>query len=413
MRIVAGRADAVGEAGHVGFAGPVELGQAALRVERIGFLQVRHLVPVEAADIFAPADDLADEALDAVERRAPLAIGFLRAAAQLERVEQAEIDAGREHRMEQIVLARDHRVLIGAETFYPLGEKGIGGLSGLLARDGPAELPERAEMVGEPSLDQLDDLLRYGIGFELGPFGGGQPLLGRLAVLAVVIPRAAFGLAVLGHEQPGLAPHLAVEELHPEFLAVLRPVVEFGLAADEAVVAQDFYFAGELVRPLLHVLPHAPLACLDNADETRLVPFDRARDLAGEAAGIVRIAKFGVVDAPSRIAQFLGEMAHGGKDQRDLLLVVADIGRLVPHLHHQDDAIVLGAPAQAGKVAGQLVAEDGHKDGAGHGCSNARPLRWCLTAWRFPASPHSCPVRWPRDRSPPSRRGRNADRPPR
>ena len=268
-------------------------------------------------------------------------------------------------------------------------------------------------MVAEPRLDQLDDLLRHGVRFELGAFRGGEPILGRLAVLAIVIPRAAFGLAALGHEQPGLAPHLAVEELHPQFLAVLRPVVELGLGADEAVVAQDLDRAGELVRPLLHVLPHAPLTRLDHADQPRAVPFDRARDLAGEAARILQIAKFGVVDAPSRIAQFRGEMAHGGKDQRDLLLVVADIGRLVPHLHHQDDGIVLGAPAQAGKVAGQLVAEDGHENGAGHGCSNARPPRWCLTAWRFPASPHSCLVRWPRDRSPPSRRGRNADRLPR
>ena len=268
-------------------------------------------------------------------------------------------------------------------------------------------------MVAEPVFDQRDNFLRHGIRCELRAFGSGEPVLGRLAVLAIVIPRAAFGLAVLGHEQPGLAAHLAVEELHPQFLAVLRPVVELGLTADKAVVAQDFYFAGKLVRPLVHVLPHAPLACLDYADQPRAVPFDRPRNLAGEAPRIVRVAELRVIDAPARIAQFLGEMAHGGKDQRDLLLVVADIGRLVPHLHHQDDTIVLGAPAQAGKVAGQLVAEDGHKDGAGHGCSNARPLRWCLTAWRFPASPHSCPVRWPRDRSPPSRRVRSADRPPR
>ena len=266
MCIVAGGTYTVGKTGHVGFAGPVKLGQAALRVERIGFLQVRHLVPVETADIFAPADDLADEALDAVERCAPLTIGFLCAAAQLERVEQPQIDACRKHRMEQIVLARDHRVLIGAEALNAFGEESIGGLLGLVARHRPAECIERSEMVAEPASDQLDDLLCHGIGFELGPFGRGKPVLWRLAVLAVVIPRAAFGLAVLGHEQPGLAPHLAVEELHPQFLAVLRPVVEFGLAADEAVVAQDFYFAGELVRPLLHVLPHAPFACLNHTD---------------------------------------------------------------------------------------------------------------------------------------------------
>ena len=33
--------------------------------------------------------------------------------------------------------------------------------------------------------------------------------------------------------------------------------------------------------------------------------------------------------------QFLGEVAHGGKQERDLLLVMAHIGRLVMKLGHQ------------------------------------------------------------------------------
>ena len=328
---------------------------------------MRHLVPVEAAHIFAPADDLADEAFDAVERRAALAIGLFGTAAQIERVEQAEVDAGRKHRMEQVVLARYHRVLIGAEAFDPLGEESIGGLLGLVTRDRPAQCIERSEMVAEPVSDQLDDLLRHAIGGEFRAFGRGKPVLWRLAVLAVVIPLAARRFAVILHQQSGLAPHLAIEELHPQFLAVVRPGIELGLRADEAVVAQDLDFTGELVRPLLHVLPHAPLACLDHADEARVVPFDRTCEFAGEAPRIVGIVELRVIDRPPRIAQFLREMAHSGENQRDLLLVVADIGRLVPHLHHEDDAIVLGAPAQAGKVAGQLVAENGDENGAGHG----------------------------------------------
>ena len=101
--------------------------------------------------------------------------------------------------MEQVVLARYHRVLIGAETFDPLGEESIGGLLGLVARDRPAECIERSEMVAEPVFDHLDDLLRHAIGGEFRAFGRGKPILWRLAVLAVVIPLAACRLAVILH----------------------------------------------------------------------------------------------------------------------------------------------------------------------------------------------------------------------
>ena len=172
--------------------------------------------------------------------------------------------------------------------------------------------------------------------------------------------------------------------------------------------------AGELVRPLLHVLTHAPLARFHYADEARGVPFDRAGDLAGEAARISLIVQPHVIDRPSGIAQFLGEVPHGGEDQGDLLLVMLDVGRLVPDLHHQDDGIVLGPPADRGKIARQLVAKDGHEYGvvawAGHCVSNARPLRKCLRAWRFLPSPRRNLRRSHRGRNRPSRRVRSGDR---
>ena len=39
-----------------------------MRGEKIGLGIFRHLQPVEAAHIFAPAEDLADEAFDGIER---------------------------------------------------------------------------------------------------------------------------------------------------------------------------------------------------------------------------------------------------------------------------------------------------------------------------------------------------------
>ena len=94
------------------------------------------------------------------------------------------------------------------------------------------------------------------------------------------------------------------------------------------------------------------------------MPLDRAGGFAGEAASIVLGVQLHVIDRPAGILQLGGEMAHGGKDQDDLLLVMLDVGRLVPDLHHQDDGIVLGPAPDRGEVAGQLVTEDRDEDGA-------------------------------------------------
>jgi hypothetical protein len=70
---------------------------------------------VDAAHELAPADDLADEPLDRVERRPARPPFRLGPAADLERVEQPEVHVGRDDRVVQIAVRGEHRVLIGAE----------------------------------------------------------------------------------------------------------------------------------------------------------------------------------------------------------------------------------------------------------------------------------------------------------
>ena len=106
-------------------------------------------------------------------------------------------------------------------------------------------------------------------------------------------------------------------------------------------------------------------------------PFHRAGKFAGETAGIAAVRQFDVIDRPAGVLQLCGEVAHRGKDQRDLLLVVPDIGCLVPHLHHQDDGIVLGPAPDRGKVAGKLIAQYGNEDRAGVVGTHAAPTRAC------------------------------------
>ena len=54
------------------------------------------------------------------------------------------------------------------------------------------------------------------------------------------------------------------------------------------------------------------------ADIHRLRFIRRARDLAREAAGVVRIVEGNVIDSPPGIGNLRREMAHGGEDQGDL-----------------------------------------------------------------------------------------------
>ena len=56
-------------------------------------------------------------------------------------------------------------------------------------------------------------------------------------------------------------------------------------------------------------------------------------------------------------------MAHRGEQKGDLLLVVADIGRLGHHLDDENDGGGLVHRAQAGEIMAELIAEHGNEDG--------------------------------------------------
>ena len=67
-------------------------GQIAARVKEVARDIIGPLEPIDAADIFAPADDLADEAFGSVDRDPAGPITRLDRAAQSERIEQPGID---------------------------------------------------------------------------------------------------------------------------------------------------------------------------------------------------------------------------------------------------------------------------------------------------------------------------------
>jgi hypothetical protein len=346
------RADGLGHAAHVGLAGPVEGGERALRFEIIRFRIGRHAQPVEAAHIFAPADDLADEALDGVQGR----IRRHRRIADLARLKQTAIEIRRNHGMIEKILRHLHGVLVIAEILQAILDEMRERLQRIRARHRPAEGFEIAEVIGEAPAHETQHLARDGIGRKPQAFGRNHALGQLAAVLGIVVPLAALGLGAL-HEEAGAAAHLAVEELHAVLLLRPRPAREFTPCTDEARILADEDGKTQRLAPALHHPLHAPLARLGGDHLRGLMPRDRPLQLAREGARVRGIIERDVIDGDAPAPQLFRKVPHGAEEESDLLLVMAHVGGLVPDLGHEH-AVVRGEPIERGDAARELIAED-------------------------------------------------------
>ncbi len=181
----------------------------------------------------------------------------------------------------------------------------------------------------------------------------------------VEVPLPA-GRLIAVHQQAGEAAHVAVEELHAELLPALRPGREGGGGGEETVIAQD------LRAPALHHLHHAPFAGFGDEDARWRMPCDGAPHFAGEGAGVGGIVEAHVIDGEAVTAEGFLEMAHGGEDEHQLLLVVLHVSGFFHHLHHQHGVAGLTV-TQRGDATGELIAQ--HDAERGH-------LLFCLSAAR-------------------------------
>ena len=188
-------------------------------------------------------------------------------------------------------------------------------------------------------------------------------------VLGVEVPAPAGRLLAV-HEKAGPPPHLAVEELHAQVAAIRGPAPELPVRADEAVVVADLDRRRRHVGEGLERVAQAPLARLGDHDPLEGPLPQRAQQLAGDRTGVVRILVADIAHGDAARPQPLGEGPHAGENEGDLLLVVTDIGRLLPHLGHEDE-VAGGVEVAQGRqpILGELVAEDeaeGAKSLAGH-----------------------------------------------
>ena len=102
-----------------------------------------------------------------------------------------------------------------------------------------------------------------------------------LAILRVEIPAPACR-GVAFHQEIGLAPHLAVEEFHPQFAAVFRPCREARAAGEKTVVLADVDGNAEAFLPRLHIREHAPFAGKRDDDTLCAMPRHGALQFAEE-----------------------------------------------------------------------------------------------------------------------------------
>ena len=180
---------------HAGIAAPEEIRQRAMRLKIVHRGIVRHLQPVDAAHKFAPAQNLANEALDRVQRRMAGVPGGFGGAHRLAGKQQPGIQIKADMAVIHPRLVRDHRVLIGAEQRQPLGDECVKDSKRLLPCDGKAEIIEIAEMPGAAFGDEGQHLGGGLVGREGRRLRHGQRQVGRFAIVGVIVPPAADRLA--------------------------------------------------------------------------------------------------------------------------------------------------------------------------------------------------------------------------
>ena len=348
---VAGLSDRVGHAGHFRGLAPVHLRQRPVVAERVSGHVVGPGQRPDAADELSPADDLTDEAFGRVDRN-PACLPFgLNRKANLHRVKKAEVDVGRDQRVRQGRVIRQHRVLFVAKARQGVGDEMGQRVQGSGPVHCPVEGAQRAE-VPEAGRHKVEHLFGHRIGGKARRAGAEQISLGRFAVVVVKVPLAARRFVAV-HHQAGLAAHLAVEVLHPQGLAVGGPGGERGMRAQEAVVRQDA--AGQ--RQSLQIGQHAPFAGMGGDQIGRPMLRRAAQDFAGQRLAVGGIVERRIGDGPAVGAKLCRKMSHGRQDQRDLLRVVRNRGALAHHLGHHHHIARLVRRLQGRNQGRQLIAQ--------------------------------------------------------
>ena len=128
-------------------------------------------------------------------------------------------------------------------------------------------------------------------------------------------------------------------------------------------------------RRLGQRLQHPPVAGAGEHDLLRLMLSDGGAQAVGQRLRRAVVIEAAIEHRAALGALSVGEVAHGGEEQHQLFLVLAQIGRLLLRLGHQD-RVARGVEAvERGAVGVELVAADHHKAAQAHGFFASRRQR--------------------------------------
>ena len=255
----------LGQTVHLRVARPIKIGQRPRRPQSIARRIIRPSPNINTAYIFPPADGLTDKSFGGIDRHPPRFPFGLNGPAQIKRIEQPDIEIGRQQRMPKQWLPCQHRILIIAE----IGE-GLLQESRLLGqrafvRHGQIKPLQPTRMIGKARRDQRQNVRRDGIWLCPLSARNEEARFRRLAILRIIIPHPACGLISL-HQQTRHAPHLTIEIFHAELAAAFGPAVEETGRRHKARVGQNLDRYAQRLRPALHSGLHAPFAGLRHAN---------------------------------------------------------------------------------------------------------------------------------------------------
>ena len=362
VAVAQGLADGVAQAGHLDVAGPVKRGQISGGAQRVALLIFRHLRPVNAAHVFAPAQNLADKAFDRRQRRGACAVGGLGGGHHFARAQQLEVHGAGQVRVVEPHVAFPHRVLVFAKKWQALLDKGVQRQQRLRARDRPAKFGHAAGVAGKARVDQRNNGLRGGVGrksrgrrHRAGAFGAK-----RRAVVGVKVPLAAHGRFAV-HQDAGFLAQFAVPVFQAQLLAALGVGGKVAHGAEEMQVVAHVHRHLGRKRCAAQVLQHAPVAGRGHHQGLGQVSGNRLGQFTSQSAAVVRRIQGNVMQRPTFSAQFSGKVAHGAQKHGGALLGGPDVFGLLRHFGHPQQVLRWVEAFQGGSADVELVAEHEHE----------------------------------------------------
>ncbi len=355
------------QAAHVCRAAPEPVRQRALRRERIVLTVARHVQPVDAAHVFPPAENLPDETLGTGQGTATGAPARLHGPTQRQRFQQADVEVHGDQAVEQPGRFLGQGVLVGAEAVEGVRQEPLKLRLGLVRGHREAEGIEIAGVVRETVGNQSENLPGGGILRCRRALGHRFRRPPAAAIIGVVVPLAALGLAIVVQEQAVAAAHLPVEVFHAQLLATLRPGGEVVAGTEKAAVLEHADRHAQPRLPARQDIGEARLPGLTDAQRRRAGGIEGLPGSGLEAFHAVLVGD--VAHRVAGVAQGIAEVAHGREDQGDLVPVVSHVGGLLGHLGQEHHVALARRGGEGGVGERKLVAEDQGQGRVTHGRS--------------------------------------------